>query len=1313
MQKYLLLFILGLLLHGLSFAQQDLEVDFAASASVSPGGQVTVDVSVNKFEELISAQWSINWDPTVMSFTSVSNVTNVLVDFGASNIGNPQNASGVMDGQLRVSWSANNFDDLLTGVTIPDGTILFSFTLDAVGQPCEEIDLVLSDIPLMIEVADKDENVFSAITSGANIVIEGSDCTGGGPGGDGCALVGDTNDLGLIAAELSGEEDEQICVPVTVANWNDIQSFQFGVTWDPSVITYVTAQNFGISGLSNSSLNASNANSGELKVVWFDGTGVSPSNLNDGDTMLELCFDLTGSDGDASDILFVSLSDLPIEIADSNANPQDFYTDCGEIEISNDGGGGPTEIEPCDPIGNPNDLSLIIPELSAEPNANICLPVSTANFADIQSLQFGLTWNTSVLSYTGTQNYTSDLPGLAASSFNLNSAGDQLRVIWSDGTAVTPANISDGEVLFEVCFDVVGALGTFSNVEIVSFPGFSIEIADSNSSVVDVYTDCGQVEVSGDEPTNINLIVNEGSGSCGDEICIDFDVQNFTDIGSMQFNIVWDESILRYDDSSDLSCFNNDMPVNALNFGEIDSGKLRFSWSNSNGVTLPDSENGGTATMFCVCFDIIASDENMTTSSSITLESDDEIDIEIADSGSMIVPFTLDNGSITVDTEPCPDAPDITITVENITNATCAGGLGSIDVSVMGGVGATSCEWFVKSTNASVTTTCDLIAVQGEYLLVVTDSGGNTSTLCETIAGPAPITANCEVTDATCDTGGAIICTLSGGTGILDVVWMGPSCNNGCTGTSLSALDAGTYTYVITDVNGCTSTGSEIIDQAGDIPMVTEMVDNVDCDGLGRIELTSSISGVTYNWDPAVSTTNVAENLADGQYSYTVTDPSTGCSTNATVTVRSDIMDFSVLLSVENATCADSEDGMIDLMITGGCPDYAITIDYSGAIIIGSSISNLPPGTYNIDVIDNADPANVFDVDVTIDGPDALSIVVDNVLGDDGTASGAISTTVTGGTAPYTFNWSGGTCDGGCPNADDIQSLEAGTYLLEVIDAQGCSLMSSDIIIPAPGDCTVSSFNYPSESMNNGFGLSCSGLSGSFCDGSIDALLINCTGNLTIDLQDMSGSTVSTHTSFPIENICAGTYMLVITDQEGNQAMQEVTLTSPDPISITPVQIVQDLPGSIDIDVTGGVEPYEYAWNAPLSATTQDVTGLDIGSYSVFVTDANGCEQLSDIYQITDNPIQCYNAISAITANNDGINDVFMISCAQNFPSTLNVYDRWGRLVYEQDSYDNTWQGIGSDGNPLTEGAYYWVLTVEFSNGDNRLFRGTITLLTE
>jgi gliding motility-associated-like protein len=94
-----------------------------------------------------------------------------------------------------------------------------------------------------------------------------------------------------------------------------------------------------------------------------------------------------------------------------------------------------------------------------------------------------------------------------------------------------------------------------------------------------------------------------------------------------------------------------------------------------------------------------------------------------------------------------------------------------------------------------------------------------------------------------------------------------------------------------------------------------------------------------------------------------------------------------------------------------------------------------------------------------------------------------------------------------------------------------------------------------------------------------------------------------------------------------------------------------------------------------------------------------------------DDTTDCYKGSLILTPNTDGSNDVFVFSCLENPDNTLYIYDRYGRTVYTQSNYDNTWGGLDSSGNELPENGYMWVLEVISSEGIREVYKGTTTIL--
>jgi gliding motility-associated-like protein len=197
-----------------------------------------------------------------------------------------------------------------------------------------------------------------------------------------------------------------------------------------------------------------------------------------------------------------------------------------------------------------------------------------------------------------------------------------------------------------------------------------------------------------------------------------------------------------------------------------------------------------------------------------------------------------------------------------------------------------------------------------------------------------------------------------------------------------------------------------------------------------------------------------------------------------------------------------------------------------------------------------------------------------------------------------------------------------------------------------------------------------------------------------------------------ITDICPGTYGVTVTDQLGNSSAAVYTVTAPPALLAQVAVTCASAPGVADgiaiAEISGGVEPYTYAWsNGQTSSTIQDVTA---GPYTLSVTDENGCE-LAHRLDVCIEGIDCYQAITVITPNDDGKNDWFTINCIYDLPNMLSIYNRYGGLEFEMEDYDNSWQGRDQEGNVLSDGGYHWVLQVSYPNGDDKIYSGTVSVI--
>jgi len=92
-------------------------------------------------------------------------------------------------------------------------------------------------------------------------------------------------------------------------------------------------------------------------------------------------------------------------------------------------------------------------------------------------------------------------------------------------------------------------------------------------------------------------------------------------------------------------------------------------------------------------------------------------------------------------------------------------------------------------------------------------------------------------------------------------------------------------------------------------------------------------------------------------------------------------------------------------------------------------------------------------------------------------------------------------------------------------------------------------------------------------------------------------------------------------------------------------------------------------------------------------------------------PGPCEKVKKVISPNDDGRNDQFIVVCANRFDLQLQVFNRWGQLVFLADGYANDWTGTDMDGNQLPEGGYFYVLEFVDGEGVPQQIKGALNIL--
>jgi gliding motility-associated-like protein len=548
----------------------------------------------------------------------------------------------------------------------------------------------------------------------------------------------------------------------------------------------------------------------------------------------------------------------------------------------------------------------------------------------------------------------------------------------------------------------------------------------------------------------------------------------------------------------------------------------------------------------------------------------------------------------------CPKVQTVIITqpvaglvsaISNSTNVSCFGGNdGKVTVTASGGTAPYTYSWNTIPAQTLATAT-GLKA--GNYSVLVTDANGcSTSSpvaLTEPVEMTASITAQTNVLCSGNSTGSATA-TANGGTLPYSYSW-----NTTPIQTSDVAvnLPIGTYTVIITDAKGCSTTVQATITEPNGIVTSIASQTNVDCFGnnTGAVSILASggAGTLSYSWDTnPVQTTPSLTGLIAGIYHLTVTDAN-NCTKVQTVTITQP-NDISITTDLEkDITCFNDADGEIKITVSGGTLNYNYAWTKNGAPYAATEdLANLSPGIYAISVSDanNCGPKTAT---FTITEPPilAVNLVSKTDILCFGDASGVITMNVAGGTLPYTYAWTGP--NGFTSSTQNLTNVFAGSYNLKVTDNSGCFktlsvtlTQSSEIIIKAATTPII-------------------------CYGANDASIsLTITGGITpyqILWSNLGGGTFQ-------DNLSAGDYFITVTDALNCVKTLNVNIPEAPIFTVNPVvkniTCFGDKNGSINLNIVGGIAPVKLVWDdSPVAGNVRN--NLGPGSYTVTIVDSKPC----------------------------------------------------------------------------------------------------------
>jgi SprB-like repeat protein/type IX secretion system substrate protein len=363
---------------------------------------------------------------------------------------------------------------------------------------------------------------------------------------------------------------------------------------------------------------------------------------------------------------------------------------------------------------------------------------------------------------------------------------------------------------------------------------------------------------------------------------------------------------------------------------------------------------------------------------------------------------------------------------------------GTATASPTGGTEPLAYEW----SNGAATQSLNNLT-PGIYSVTVTDANG-----CESIESIVVSDFDCAlsldviVQDISCNNvnDGYVEIYPIGGTAPFTYDW-----SNGATSDVVSNLGPGTYTVTVIDANDCPWIENVTLLEPSILSAVINEIIPVDCNGTntGSASLTAlgGTAPYTFEW-PGGNVGDVQNTLAAGTYIVTLTDDH-DCENTISVEIIEPEELVLTSINPQDVSCFGGADGIATVLISGGTSPYFYQWNDTNNQSTAQA-SNLPAGTYTVEVMDNN--GCIGSTSVIINQPTQLVLSVDAVFdATDNLSNGSIQVTLNGGTAPYSYSWMSNGIE--VSTVEDPSGLASGTYVLVVEDANGCELTSETIVI--------------------------------------------------------------------------------------------------------------------------------------------------------------------------------------------------------------------------------------------------------------------------
>ena len=489
-------------------------------------------------------------------------------------------------------------------------------------------------------------------------------------------------------------------------------------------------------------------------------------------------------------------------------------------------------------------------------------------------------------------------------------------------------------------------------------------------------------------------------------------------------------------------------------------------------------------------------------------------------------------------------------------------------------------------------------------------------------------------------------------------------------------------------------------------PSVRSNTNPDNCTGSITLAFAGGTAPYTVAWNDG-ETGATRNQLCAGDYSATVTDAN-GCTVE--VSAVSVVLFALELTAITNTSCPDATDGSVDVSITGGVAPVSFAWrSASGGDVIATTedLDGVAAGRYELTATDATGAILVRNYTVASDA--GFSIAVGDVsnyngfgVSCNGGNDGMISVVVTGaGTFTYEYLLN----DELIGVDSTLTGAAAGTYTVRVMGDSGCEATTTVTLTEPPVieiDATVTD-------------ASCDDVR----DGSVSATVMG-----GVRPYVFAWSTGDNGTR--ITGLAAGDYALTVTDLNGCTAEQAFIVGEPEDLafSFETTDATEGCNGSIRVLPLGGSGNFTFSFpELPNQGNNPLAEGLCPGDYTIIVTDENGCQSVTMVATVRDRRAPCLSTREVITPNGDDLNETLVIFCSGEdvaMDNNIQIYNRWGQLVYEAADYDcsdnggmTCFDGRTNDNLLLPEGAYYYVFDYTNPLGEREQQRGSFTILRD